>query len=224
MAENEITVLTADEYDTLRECEGVIEKGHKTFVEVGDALARIRDEKLFRIEHPTFEAYVQARWGWTDRRARQMIEASIVVKSLPEQNPSETGTRVPVLRDEKAARALKSVPVADRPAVLDKAVQASKGGKVTAAAIKEAKAPMARPASFGRPVGAAPADFSADIAEMDAQHAKDNKKKKSGLTEKDQRKAESLFGQLQTVLHRAGLAERLGDHLEAIIRAIKGKA
>lgn len=221
--------MTKSESATLAECEAVIEKGHQTFVKVGEALARIRDDKLYRIDHPTFEAYVQARWGWTDRRARQMIDAAHVVKALPLQNPSISGTSGSGL-NERAARELVSVPAADRPGVLDKATQAARGKPVTAKGIKEAKAPMPRPASAGTPFttrgggkDAPAADFSADIAEMNAQAAKGNRLKKSGLTEKDQRKAESLFGQLQTVLHRAGMAERLGDHLEAIIRAIKGK-
>jgi len=78
--------------------EAVIERGLHTFVQVGKALAAIRDQRLYRAEHETFEAYCKSRWGFTDRRARQMIDAAETVDSLP------TGTTVPVT--ESQARAL----------------------------------------------------------------------------------------------------------------------
>jgi hypothetical protein len=40
------------------ELENVIERGLSTFVEVGNALLEIRDSKLYRETHPTFEAYL----------------------------------------------------------------------------------------------------------------------------------------------------------------------
>ena len=43
-------------------CEMVIEMGWSTFVEVGLALARIRDARLYRIEFDTFETYCRERW------------------------------------------------------------------------------------------------------------------------------------------------------------------
>ncbi len=42
----------------------------------GEALATIRDERLYRITHSTFEAYVNDRWGFSKTTAYRMIEAS----------------------------------------------------------------------------------------------------------------------------------------------------
>ena len=54
--------LAALEICTLAECEDVINRGLATFVEVGNALLRIRDERLYRAEFGTFEAYCRQRW------------------------------------------------------------------------------------------------------------------------------------------------------------------
>ncbi len=55
-------VLEGEEASTLAECEAVIEKGMDTFLEVGNALLRIRDERLYRVGFSTFQEYCQARW------------------------------------------------------------------------------------------------------------------------------------------------------------------
>ena len=52
---NELTPITLDESRRLVELEKTIEHGLKTFLEVGAALAEIRDKKLYRVEHSTFD-------------------------------------------------------------------------------------------------------------------------------------------------------------------------
>jgi hypothetical protein len=103
-----------------------------TFVEVGAALALIRERQLYRTSHDTFEAYCRERWGWNDRRARQLIDAHEVVASL-----AETGTMVP--KNERQARALKDVPPEHRATVLTEAREqaASEAKPVTAERIRE---------------------------------------------------------------------------------------
>ncbi len=60
----------------LQTSEQIIESGLKTFVEVGNALMSIRDDRLYREQYPTFEAYCRERWRFTDARANQMIDAA----------------------------------------------------------------------------------------------------------------------------------------------------
>lgn len=124
--------LTEAESLALTDCESIIESGLQTFVVVGAALARIRERRLYRESHETFEAYCQERWGWSDRRARQLIEAHEVVESV-----AQTGTMVPV--NERQARALKDVPADQRATVLEeaRADAASEGKAVTAERIRE---------------------------------------------------------------------------------------
>lgn len=66
----------------LVELEGVIERGLKTVVEVGDALREIRDGKLYKEHYSTFEDYCQDRWGWTRQRAFQQIQAVHTIEAL----------------------------------------------------------------------------------------------------------------------------------------------
>lgn len=60
----------------LRELETIIEKGQAEFIAVGQALAEIREKKLYRPEYKTFDVYCQERWGFGASRARQQIRAA----------------------------------------------------------------------------------------------------------------------------------------------------
>lgn len=64
--------LTAVDRTDLRKCEKQIEAGIHS---VGSALCTIRDKKLYREKHKTFEAYCQGRWGFTKRYANMQITA-----------------------------------------------------------------------------------------------------------------------------------------------------
>jgi len=67
---------------TLAECEAVIERGLATFLEVGQALLCIRDERLYRESHGTFEAYCRERWGMSRAHAYRQIGAAGVAGIL----------------------------------------------------------------------------------------------------------------------------------------------
>jgi len=56
-------ILQIEEQEALQQYEAVIEKGLQTFYEVGQALAFIREKKLYRAEYKTFEDYCRERWG-----------------------------------------------------------------------------------------------------------------------------------------------------------------
>jgi hypothetical protein len=64
------------------ELENVIERGLSTFVEVGNALLEIRDSKLYRETHPTFEAYCRHRWRISRSYAYRQIKAASVAGLL----------------------------------------------------------------------------------------------------------------------------------------------
>ena len=84
---------------TLEQLERVIEGGLQTFVEVGLALLDIRDRRLYRLGHATFEDYCQKRWDFTYQRANQLIDAAKVAGAL-------TTTVVKAPTNEAQARAL----------------------------------------------------------------------------------------------------------------------
>lgn len=121
---NEITKLEAGR---LADLEIVIEKGKRSFVEVGNALAEIRNARLYRKEFKTFDGYCEAKWGWTRSYACRLIE-SAEIKLLP------IGNRI---TNEGQARELSAVEPERRESVMATVVAA---GPVTAKAIKVAAA------------------------------------------------------------------------------------
>lgn len=74
--------LTTPEQDRLVELEGVVDRGLGTFVEVGLALKEIRDNKLYRTKHATFENYCQQRWRLSRIHGHRLIEAAGVARDL----------------------------------------------------------------------------------------------------------------------------------------------
>ena len=77
-------LLSKLETNDFKNLERIIESGLRTFEDVGNALASIREKKLYRAEHDTFEAYCKQRWGFSSSRARQLVAAAEVVKEFPQ--------------------------------------------------------------------------------------------------------------------------------------------
>lgn len=102
--------LTDTEATRLEELETVIQRGLATFVEVGTALAEVRDDRLYRGEFGTFEDYCRDRWGFTDGQGRRYIRSAEVVGQLAETVP--IGTVLPTA--EAQARELARVPEEER--------------------------------------------------------------------------------------------------------------
>jgi len=121
--------LTDLEAGTLIEHERTIERGLKTFVEVGRALAAIRDGRLYRTEYASFEAYCDVRWAISRPRAYQLIEAAEVVSTTV-----DTGYRPPA--NEAQARELARASSDERSDVWREANERS-NGRPTAAMIRE---------------------------------------------------------------------------------------
>lgn len=80
----DFTVLSVVERSRLAECERVIERGITVFVEVGQALTEIRDGKLYRETHGTFEAYCRERWQISRPRAYEIMNQAMVSIELHE--------------------------------------------------------------------------------------------------------------------------------------------
>ena len=121
--------LTRAESQTLSRHEKVVERGVKTFIEVGRALMAIRDDarKLYR-EYGKFEDYCKERWGFQASRARQFIAAAKTAESVDMSTVS----------NERQAKELTRVPEDQRQSVLDWATEKADGKPLTAAAIRKA--------------------------------------------------------------------------------------
>jgi hypothetical protein len=97
--------LNEQERARLLVLEVVIDRGKKTFIEVGEALLEIRDLRLYRATHTSFEGYCKERHGFTRVRAHQYIDAARVCGALtevnaePPTNERQARELVAVLRD-----------------------------------------------------------------------------------------------------------------------------
>ena len=119
---NHEMVTSIRESQRLAELEKTIGRGQKTFVEVGLALAEIRDVRLYKREYSSFKEYCEKKWGCTKQHAYRLIEAAPV------------GEGHPLVTNERAARELGKVPTAQRGGLVKRIAKA--GEPVTAAAIK----------------------------------------------------------------------------------------
>ncbi len=79
----DVTDLSPDESGRLDELERTIEHGLATFVEVGTALFEIRERRLYRATHPTFERYLAERWQMARRTGYAYIDAARVAANVP---------------------------------------------------------------------------------------------------------------------------------------------
>ncbi len=124
---NHEMVMSIRESQRLAELEKVIAKGQKTFVEVGLALAEIRDLRLYKREYSGFEEYCQKKWGWTRQYVNYQIAGARVKAALPEKVATMVAT-------ERQARELGKVPTERRADVVEGIV--AEGKPVTAAEIR----------------------------------------------------------------------------------------
>ena len=74
--------MTKTEQSTLAECEARIQQGWTTFIEVGTALAQIRDQRLYRQSHTNFKVYCAERWQYGRGYADRLIGTAELAQKL----------------------------------------------------------------------------------------------------------------------------------------------
>lgn len=129
------TTLTVAEADLLAMCEDTISRGLRSFIETGNALADVRDNRLYRADFATFEDYCAERWQISRPRAYELMSAASVVSEISDK------IDVPPPTNDAQARELAKLPEADRAEVWTKTHEAT-GGKPTAAAVRAAANPQ----------------------------------------------------------------------------------
>lgn len=131
-------LLSSGETAQLAQHEAIIERGLKTFVDVGAALLAIRDARLYRAQYGTFEDYCRERWGWERRHAYRLMDAAQAV-----ENVSNWTQTIPVT--ESQARPLTALLPETQPIAWQRAVETAPNGKVTAAHVQAVVTDMTRP-------------------------------------------------------------------------------
>lgn len=137
--------LSAVESVDLVRCELVIRGGLEAFVEVGRALAEIRERRLYRGEYKTFEGYLRAKWSMGRGHASRMIGAAEVVQDLsptgdvlhvPDTDATESSRPMSLPASERQARPLTKLARGERAPAWGLVIEASGGGPVTAADVE----------------------------------------------------------------------------------------
>ncbi|MGH7968790.1 MAG: hypothetical protein ACREIC_08705 [Limisphaerales bacterium] len=112
------------------QCETIIGRGWNTFLEVGRALSRIRQKRLYRDQYSTFEEYCREKWDFSKTHANRLIEAAAVDNIL-----APIGVKV---KKESHVRALVWLSPQQIIATWQKAQELAGGGEVTARLIRQA--------------------------------------------------------------------------------------
>ncbi len=123
--------ITIKESAKLFALEAIIDSARETFVEVAKALVQIRDERLYRSDYQTFALYCEKRHGWAKSYGYNMAAAGEVLAQLG------NGQNSTIVENPAQAVALARVSKEKRQEVL---TEAAKGGKPTAAKIRNAAA------------------------------------------------------------------------------------
>lgn len=154
--------LMSNETEELQANEAIIARGFETFVEVGAALLTIREKRLYRETHGTFEDYCRERWGMSRNHADRLVDAAKVVNNLVNKIPpiggnspqSKESTHFTLPTGESQVRPLVGLAPQQQREAWGKAVADSPTGQPTAkvveAAVREV-APSARPTASPTP-------------------------------------------------------------------------
>lgn len=142
----QIGSLSHQESAELFECEKVIREGLDTFINVGMALCKIRDSRLYRSAYDSFEAYVKDRWSMSARQAHRLVDGAQIAQNLlppapagPEPEAAQKVTNWSPPRNESQLRPLKGLEPAEQREVWNEANQAAGDSAVTARHVNEAR-------------------------------------------------------------------------------------
>lgn len=139
------TALTIQEKSRLKDLKAIVARGLNGFLEVGMALAEIRDRQLYRESHRTFKEFIRAEFGLAERHAQRLMVASKIAEDLlPPESTTRPIGRVPdnagpvLPQTESQVRALADVPEDQRREAWETAVASANGQQPTAEQVQEA--------------------------------------------------------------------------------------
>jgi hypothetical protein len=101
----DVVPLTSREKLRKEELEAVVAGGLAKFLEVGMALAELRNRRLYRTEHATFESYVQSRFGLHRSSVDGVIRSAQTAAVLV-----DGGLRLPPDTTPTSLRAISALP------------------------------------------------------------------------------------------------------------------
>jgi len=157
--------LTEKERLSLKRHEETLEKGFKSFWEVGRALVEIRDRKLYKEKHLTFEFYLRDRWNLGKSHAYRYISAAKMLATL---SPiGETPKLLP--ESESQIRSLCGLKPSDARVAWNNCI-ATAGGKPVTATIVEAEVAKLKAHKPAKPKSDATVNDESTVVSFDEEH------------------------------------------------------
>lgn len=136
-----VAVGVIEDSATLEDCEAALHQVERNAaIAQGAILRHVRDHRLYREHHATFEEYVEKRLGYTEAWASQRISLADTVAEL-------TMVNSPAITNERQARAIKPILRDHGPEVAAEVLReaADDDGKMTARSISEAATRVIEP-------------------------------------------------------------------------------
>jgi len=142
--ESRPTALTPPEIQQRDRCETIIREGWDTFLNVAQALAIVRKNRLYRDRYATFDAYCREKWEYSKSHVNRFIEAAAVAEVL-----TPIGVKV---KSESQLRPLVALSPQKIPAAWKRAEELAGDGPITGKIVRRAAedfktAPFQSPAS-----------------------------------------------------------------------------
>jgi hypothetical protein len=119
-ATRKIKQLSPHEKEIFVRMEDVIQSHLESFSKAGDALVAIRDGRLYRETHGTFEDYCRERWEMSKTQANRLIAAASVIHNIGKVKESKD---IAEHLSESAVRPLTGLTPAQQQKVIRKVVE-----------------------------------------------------------------------------------------------------
>jgi hypothetical protein len=139
--------LTAAERNRLEKYEATIQSHFESFRLAGEALQNIRDSRLYRETHATFEDYCREKWEMSKTQANRLIAAAKVVENISSVAPKEVTEHL----TESVIRALATLDPKDQKKAFKQAVKDAPASTGVTAKIVTKAAHEVAPARFKKP-------------------------------------------------------------------------
>lgn len=222
--------LNADEHFEFITCKQIIERHLEKFIEVGLAFNTIRNKRLYRETHDTFEDWCEDAYGTTARQVYRICRAAEMVQDW-RLRASTLGSQFPYPAGEKTVRPLLSLPQDEQMPAWYEAVSKHPRGQPSfrdvQAVVKErlVRLGLSKPAAAPQAQTEAPKPI--DVSPVGAQR----EERLRPLVEKALASVRELVDEIRTAdsSEAAGatvaldLIQRLKDHLAKVERMQAGR-
>lgn len=128
--------LTISDRKRLQKLESIINEGLLTFIRVGSALREIRDRRLYRDTHSSFDSYCRERFGIGRHYAYRQIRGAQVTRLLGDVDSCQHLDRLPA--NEAQARPLTSLAPEEAREAWSLAIDLADGEQPTSVEVQEA--------------------------------------------------------------------------------------